>query len=129
MSTGSSIGLKFISLLRIPARPRTSFSLLRTLSAWTLQVTKPSNRSTGTVGKALPSSLPTARFLSTPGVIANAASRRDRLRQLWPILRPRREPHRAFRALRQRPRSEEHTSELQSHLNLVCRLLLEKKKR
>src|SRR5260370_10698368 len=31
----------------------------------------------------------------------------------------------------QRPaavRSEEHTSELQSHLNLVCRLLLEKKK-
>src|SRR5207237_10280278 len=25
-----------------------------------------------------------------------------------------------------RPRSEEHTSELQSHLNLVCRLLLEK---
>src|SRR5260370_19149381 len=28
-----------------------------------------------------------------------------------------------------RNRSEEHTSELQSHLNLVCRLLLEKKKR
>src|SRR5207237_8388604 len=35
-------------------------------------------------------------------------------------------------ALQQRPdppvRSEEHTSELQSHLNFVCRLLLEKKK-
>src|SRR5207237_4470285 len=29
---------------------------------------------------------------------------------------------------RKRTRSEEHTSELQSHLNLVCRLLLEKKK-
>src|SRR5260370_21134223 len=29
----------------------------------------------------------------------------------------------------QRARSEEHTSELQSHLNLVCRLLLEKKKK
>src|SRR5260370_17102845 len=29
---------------------------------------------------------------------------------------------------RRRARSEEHTSELQSHLNLVCRLLLEKKK-
>src|SRR5207237_5130877 len=29
----------------------------------------------------------------------------------------------------ERIRSEEHTSELQSHLNLVCRLLLEKKKR
>src|SRR5260370_30120658 len=27
-----------------------------------------------------------------------------------------------------RDRSEEHTSELQSHLNIVCRLLLEKKK-
>src|SRR5260370_9743077 len=26
-------------------------------------------------------------------------------------------------------RSEEHTSEIQSHLNLVCRLLLEKKKK
>src|SRR5260370_14159789 len=29
---------------------------------------------------------------------------------------------------RAQTRSEEHTSELQSHLNLVCRLLLEKKK-
>src|SRR5207237_2823344 len=29
--------------------------------------------------------------------------------------------------IRKAPRSEEHTSELQSHLNLVCRLLLEKK--
>src|SRR5260370_20075030 len=32
-------------------------------------------------------------------------------------------------ALQLELRSEEHTSELQSHLNLVCRLLLEKKKR
>src|SRR5256886_6908375 len=30
---------------------------------------------------------------------------------------------------RSRPRSEEHTSELQSQSNLVCRLLLEKKKK
>src|SRR5256884_4486264 len=30
--------------------------------------------------------------------------------------------------LRSHPRSEEHTSELQSRLHLVCRLLLEKKK-
>src|SRR5882762_11622350 len=30
---------------------------------------------------------------------------------------------------RHQSRSEEHTSELQSHLNLVCRLLLEKKKK
>src|SRR5438132_8982683 len=28
-----------------------------------------------------------------------------------------------------KPRSEEHTSELQSHSDLVCRLLLEKKKK
>src|SRR2546429_2615705 len=32
-------------------------------------------------------------------------------------------------ALRDRKRSEEHTSELQSRLHLVCRLLLEKKKK
>src|SRR3989449_1633388 len=32
------------------------------------------------------------------------------------------------RAVAQLPRSEEHTSELQSRLHLVCRLLLEKKK-
>src|SRR2546426_9344418 len=31
--------------------------------------------------------------------------------------------------VRQMPRSEEHTSELQSPCNLVCRLLLEKKKK
>src|SRR4051812_49989233 len=30
---------------------------------------------------------------------------------------------------RMKERSEEHTSELQSHVNLVCRLLLEKKKK
>src|SRR5260370_11854173 len=38
--------------------------------------------------------------------------------------------HRALRQSRRArgvERSEEHTSELQSHLNLVCRLLLEKK--
>src|SRR5690242_21313631 len=33
------------------------------------------------------------------------------------------------RVRRRRKRSEEHTSELQSHVNLVCRLLLEKKKK
>src|SRR5260370_25017666 len=38
-----------------------------------------------------------------------------------------RTPHRWARTRCRR--SEEHTSELQSHLNLVCRLLLEKKKK
>src|SRR2546429_1805408 len=38
--------------------------------------------------------------------------------------------NRIFRAWRTKgPRSEEHTSELQSRLHLVCRLLLEKKKK
>src|SRR5260370_19857653 len=37
--------------------------------------------------------------------------------------------HRQFRGRGEIERSEEHTSELQSHLNLVCRLLLEKKKK
>src|SRR5699024_11996218 len=38
-------------------------------------------------------------------------------------------PSRTCRPLRCRPRSEEHTSELQSRFELVCRLLLEKKKK
>src|SRR5260221_6314209 len=35
----------------------------------------------------------------------------------------------AVKAFKQSSRSEEHTSELQSHSDLVCRLLLEKKKK
>src|SRR6476661_11164140 len=42
---------------------------------------------------------------------------------------PRSRPRPPEPAVRLWPRSEEHTSELQSHLNLVCRLLLEKKKK
>src|SRR6266480_1060515 len=38
-------------------------------------------------------------------------------------------PQRYFSAHGVDARSEEHTSELQSHVNLVCRLLLEKKKK
>src|SRR5260370_30700609 len=46
----------------------------------------------------------------------------------WPgILSP--APQRFRPAATRLSRSEEHTSELQSHLNLVCRLLLEKKKK
>src|SRR5258708_26231548 len=43
--------------------------------------------------------------------------------------RPGRARHRWRRALRSGSRSEEHTSELQSPDHLVCRLLLEKKKK
>src|SRR5260370_11936702 len=44
------------------------------------------------------------------------------------VPRPESRP-RLRRDRREKARSEEHTSELQSHLNLVCRLLLEKKKK
>src|SRR5436190_17158324 len=37
--------------------------------------------------------------------------------------------HRSAEHKHGQPRSEEHTSELQSHSDLVCRLLLEKKKK
>src|SRR5256885_6649346 len=45
-----------------------------------------------------------------------------------PLRRRRQRPGRRVGRLQQSPRSEEHTSELQSPCNLVCRLLLEKKK-
>src|SRR5438105_15374519 len=38
------------------------------------------------------------------------------------------DPHVMLARFRRRERSEEHTSELQSRVDLVCRLLLEKKK-
>src|SRR5437868_11214195 len=50
---------------------------------------------------------------------------RGRLRRAGPVGIP---PGPALADLRD-PRSEEHTSELQSRFDLVCRLLLEKKKR
>src|SRR5260370_32648298 len=47
-----------------------------------------------------------------------------------PSRRPGRLPRTARWSAPEKPvRSEEHTSELQSHLNIVCRLLLEKKKK
>src|SRR5260370_24516406 len=59
-----------------------------------------------------------ARSLEECIDVAVAACRDD----LQSPRRTRRPQHRCI------PRSEEHTSELQSHLNIVCRLLLEKKK-
>src|SRR5947207_8750553 len=45
------------------------------------------------------------------------------------LIKGRAAPHPAAESLVKQPaRSEEHTSELQSHSDLVCRLLLEKKK-
>src|SRR5260370_7670027 len=58
---------------------------------------------------------------------AYAAIDRHRLEDLHPYLYRTRDANLRGDGGRLR-RSEEHTSELQSHLNLVCRLLLEKKK-
>src|SRR5712675_660192 len=57
---------------------------------------------------------------------SRAAAWRRRRRRPGPAWWRRR---RAATPRRARPRSEEHTSELQSRLHLVCRLLLEKKKK
>src|SRR5437773_2933401 len=60
------------------------------------------------------------RSPSAPGFPRDARSRSA----------PRRAAHTGARCTRRRRgRSEEHTSELQSHHDLVCRLLLEKKKK
>src|SRR5690242_21207847 len=56
-------------------------------------------------------------------VRGNLVTRRKR-RERFGIVHGIRHGHRGHKA-----RSEEHTSELQSHVNLVCRLLLEKKKK
>src|SRR5260221_14100993 len=47
----------------------------------------------------------------------------------WAALHPARGPRHRPSLVRDGVRSEEHTSELQSHSDLVCRLLLEKKKK
>src|SRR2546430_4919777 len=57
------------------------------------------------------------------GLRARLPHRRRRLEGQHLLL-----PGRQERVARQQTRSEEHTSELQSQSNLVCRLLLEKKK-
>src|SRR2546422_2614242 len=57
---------------------------------------------------------------------ARCPPRRPRSAGRW---RRRRPPVAASAAFPASPRSEEHTSELQSRLHLVCRLLLEKKKK
>src|SRR5260370_41608870 len=59
-----------------------------------------------------------------PSLCSSAIRRRTRRPEMPPSQRSRAPPGSG-----RRRRSEEHTSELQSHLNLVCRLLLEKKKK
>src|SRR5690242_20832019 len=67
------------------------------------------------------SDLSAARLARVHGVRPDRPTRR--LPRFWLFAAARR-----ARARLPTRRSEEHTSELQSHVNLVCRLLLEKKK-
>src|SRR5256885_10541488 len=75
----------------------------------------------------------TTLFRSLPGAFANIVTR-VRVRKGKTIsMRAQIAQHSTHQSgaagfFRQRRRSEEHTSELQSPCNLVCRLLLEKKK-
>src|SRR5260370_333580 len=92
------------------------------LSSTARPLARPAMKSSGSMGKGW--------FMGGEGGHAGSARLSRRLRD-----------HRATRAAAPRlcaasklisgagHRSEEHTSELQSHLNLVCRLLLEKKKK
>src|SRR5882762_5556682 len=70
---------------------------------------------------------------SCAGARAGAASAMRSAEHLRPLSRARAgmpaSLHASSRPVPRARRSEEHTSELQSHLNLVCRLLLEKKKK
>src|SRR5690606_39580299 len=66
---------------------------------------------------------PSRALPRTRGLGRGGDHRRDEL-----VRRPRGQPS-ARRRLSLAARSEEHTSELQSRENLVCRLLLEKKKK
>src|SRR2546429_4879277 len=70
------------------------------------------------------------RSQSESGSFANSSALGSLRRRLLLVdLSPHLELRRGIARGPRRPRSEEHTSELQSRLHLVCRLLLEKKKK
>src|SRR5260370_22039228 len=72
--------------------------------------------------------IPCAISTSAPDDLESLArSKPDEREAQFMRLRDRIEERAARKFLAMEFRSEEHTSELQSHLNLVCRLLLEKK--
>src|SRR2546430_10590200 len=78
---------------------------------------------------SLHDALPISCMKRCRGIFCNSRARMNSARRLWFAQFSRADPSsRAGRFIANR-RSEEHTSELQSQSNLVCRLLLEKKKK
>src|SRR2546429_4639261 len=70
---------------------------------------------------------PASHYVTEAGQLERAIQTvQDELGERLAFLKPR---NRLLEAQRLEQRSEEHTSELQSRLHLVCRLLLEKKKK
>src|SRR5437016_7789839 len=82
----------------------------------------------GTLRRRGTPGLPPQAARVVPFPVTRVTRRLSRVRTIcWTFVGERgRTAHNAGRG--RRPRSEEHTSELQSLTNLVCRLLLEKKK-
>src|SRR2546422_7506328 len=75
---------------------------------------------------SLHDALPISRGFAIPAAARKSCGRPRRRHGSFFLRYPWRSPHRPSS---RRRRSEEHTSELQSRLHLVCRLLLEKKKK
>src|SRR5437868_8820661 len=94
-------------------------SVLSLFSSFFFLLIRPPPRSTLFPYTTLFRSSPSCRRRATP---KNCVRRPRPLLWLLPL------PRLPLRQPRQRQRSEEHTSELQSRFDLVCRLLLEKKK-
>src|SRR5438034_6096197 len=88
----------------------------------------PTRRSSDLIGAAVLDAVGEPRHIGDKEIVADELARlANQIGQLLPAI------HVVFRHAvldrDDRVRSEEHTSELQSHSDLVCRLLLEKKKR
>src|SRR5437588_2444292 len=110
----------------LPPEPATG----TTASAATAAATQATRRSTKTpYERTTLTRAPPVRAHKVAEVLPNR-HRRLRTRRSRPCRAPRacRQPVRGWSRSRS-ARSEEHTSELQSHSDLVCRLLLEKKKK
>src|SRR5699024_12363628 len=109
--------------LRVPRTFSRLIILLSCTAARRVLSSFPTRRSSDLVWWAhLGSSLATARWRTVHHIMQLIINTKDYLFALISVLFHRSDAHCVAR-------SEEHTSELQSRFDLVCRLLLEKKKR